>query len=129
MPAMGGREGAARYAGAAGALLVELRAGGGGDREWGGRLGDAGDELANRYLLELLAGDHPDDAVLSEQSVDDRRRLDADRVWIVDPLDGTREFSEPGRTDWAVHVALWERGPGVRTGAVALPAAGPRPSR
>jgi 3'(2'), 5'-bisphosphate nucleotidase len=121
---MSDHEDAARYAAAAGALLVELRARGGGDGMSGSRLGDAGDELANRCLLELLAGDHPDDSVLSEESVDDRRRLDADRVWIVDPLDGTREFSEPGRTDWAVHVALWERGPGVRTGAVALPAAG-----
>ncbi len=60
--------------------------------------------------------------MLSEESVDDRRRVDADRVWIVDPLDGTREFAEAGRTDWAVHVALWERGVGVRVGAVALPA-------
>jgi 3'(2'), 5'-bisphosphate nucleotidase len=121
---MSDHDDAARYAATAGARLVELRARGGGDGVWGWPLGDAGDELANRCLLELLGDDHPDDAVLSEESVDDRRRLDADRVWIVDPLDGTREFSEPGRTDWAVHVALWERDVGVRTGAVALPAAG-----
>ncbi len=121
---MSDHEDAARYAATAGALLVELRARGGGEEAWGGTLGDAGDDVANRCLLELLHRDHPDDAVLSEESVDDLRRLDADRVWIVDPLDGTREFSEPGRTDWAVHVALWERTVGVRTGAVALPAAG-----
>jgi 3'(2'), 5'-bisphosphate nucleotidase len=121
---MSDHEDAARYAAAAGAVLVELRAREGGEGVWGGPLGDAGDEVANRCLLELLARDHPDDAVLSEESVDDHRRLEADRVWIVDPLDGTREFSEPGRTDWAVHVALWERDVGVRTGAVALPAAG-----
>jgi 3'(2'), 5'-bisphosphate nucleotidase len=61
--------------------------------------------------------------VLSEEGQDDRARLAADRVWIVDPLDGTREFGEPGRTDWAVHVALWERG-ALTAGAVALPAQG-----
>jgi 3'(2'), 5'-bisphosphate nucleotidase len=59
--------------------------------------------------------------VLSEEGKDDPARLTADRVWIVDPLDGTREFGEPGRTDWAVHVALWERGELI-AGAVALPA-------
>ena len=67
--------------------------------------------------------------MLSEEGADDPARLSARRVWIVDPLDGTREFGEPGRTDWAVHVALWERsgpsGPGDLTaGAVALPAQG-----
>ncbi len=85
-------------------------------------LGDIGDVLANRLLLELLADEHPADRVLSEESVDDPRRLDADRVWIIDPLDGTREFTEPGRADWAVHVALWERDRGLTAGAVALPA-------
>jgi 3'(2'), 5'-bisphosphate nucleotidase len=114
-------EDAGRYAAAAGALLVELRAGGADD---GWRLGDRGDRAANRCLLDLLAAEHGGDAVLSEESADDRRRLAADRVWIVDPLDGSREFSEPGRSDWAVHVALWERGVGVRVGAVALPAQG-----
>jgi len=61
--------------------------------------------------------------VLSEEGEDDQARLSAERVWIVDPLDGTREFGEPGRTDWAVHVALWESGELV-AGAVALPAQG-----
>jgi 3'(2'), 5'-bisphosphate nucleotidase len=59
--------------------------------------------------------------VLSEEGADDRARLAARRVWIVDPLDGTREFGEPGRTDWAVHVALWQAGE-LTAGAVALPA-------
>jgi 3'(2'), 5'-bisphosphate nucleotidase len=66
---------------------------------------------------------HPEDAVLSEEGVDDPVRLGAARVWIVDPLDGTREFGEPPRTDWAVHVALVIRG-GPVAGAVALPARG-----
>jgi len=61
--------------------------------------------------------------VLSEEGADDPARLAARRVWIVDPLDGTREFGEPGRTDWAVHVALWEAGE-LTAGAVALPAQG-----
>ncbi len=115
---MGDHEDADRYAAAAGALLVDLRAEGSAD---GRRLGERGDAAANRCLLDALAAEHGDDAVLSEESVDDRRRLTADRVWIVDPLDGTREFSE-GRSDWAVHVALWERGRDVAVGAVALPA-------
>lgn len=119
---MGDDDDAARYAAAAGELLVALRARGVG--EAGRTLGETGDTLANRRLLELLAGDHAGDAVLSEESVDDRARVDATRVWIVDPLDGTREFAEAGRSDWAVHVALWERGAGVRVGAVALPAQG-----
>src|SRR5262249_11668378 len=63
----------------------------------------------------------PDDAVLSEEAKDDHARLDADRVWIIDPLDGTREFSETGRQDWAVHVALTQGGTPT-AGAVALPA-------
>ena len=118
---MGDHDDAARYAATAGRLLVGLR-----DEpdQTGAPLGDTGDERANRCLLALLAADHGADLVLSEESADDRRRLDADRVWIVDPLDGTREFTEPGRRDWAVHVALWERGVGVRVGAVALPADG-----
>ena len=81
-----------------------------------------GDVGVNRRLLELLAAEHPDDRILSEESADDPRRLDVSRVWIIDPLDGTREFTESGRTDWAVHVALWERDPGLTAGAVALPA-------
>lgn len=82
-----------------------------------------GDKRAHDYLMAALASARPDDAVLSEEGVDDPVRLTAERVWIVDPLDGTREFSEPGRDDWAVHVALWCDGDLV-AGAVALPAQG-----
>ena len=83
----------------------------------------AGDKRSHDYLMEALARERPDDAVLSEEGVDDPVRLRARRVWIVDPLDGTREFSELGRQDWAVHVALWQSGALV-AGAVALPAQG-----
>jgi 3'(2'), 5'-bisphosphate nucleotidase len=83
----------------------------------------AGDRLSHEFLAAELARQRPDDAVLSEEGRDDPARLSSDRVWIVDPLDGTREFGEPGRTDWAVHVALWERG-ALTAGAVALPAQG-----
>jgi len=83
----------------------------------------AGDKRSHDYLMEALARERPDDAVLSEEGVDDPVRLSAQRVWIVDPLDGTREFSELGREDWAVHVALWQSGALV-AGAVALPAQG-----
>ncbi len=85
-------------------------------------LKDAGDRAAQEVLARLLGLHRPDDAVLSEEAVDDAARLVADRVWVIDPLDGTREFSEEGRSDWAVHVALWERGDLV-AGAVVLPAA------
>jgi 3'(2'), 5'-bisphosphate nucleotidase len=119
---MSDHDDAARYAAEAGALLLELREQGAAD-EWSRwSLGDAADVLANRRLLELLRDDHPGDAVLSEESADDPSRVESARVWIVDPLDGTREFTERGRTDWAVHVALWERGRGLVAGAVALPA-------
>ncbi|HTR70441.1 MAG TPA: inositol monophosphatase family protein [Mycobacteriales bacterium] len=109
-------------AGEAGALLLELRArlGFGDPRS----LRDAGDQDSNQLLLARLAQERPDDVILSEESADDPRRHDADRLWIIDPLDGTTEFGEEGRTDWAVHVALWERGKGLTEGAVALPARG-----
>lgn len=87
------------------------------------RLRALGDQHAHDLLVTALKEHRPADAVLSEEGVrDDPRRLAAPRVWIVDPLDGTREFGEPGRTDWAVHVALWQRGAGLVAGAVALPA-------
>jgi 3'(2'), 5'-bisphosphate nucleotidase len=108
---------AAWAATSAGHLLLEVREQGLEGRE----LKDAGDRAAHELLMRLLADARPDDVVLSEEGKDDRRRLERDRVWIVDPLDGTREFSEPPRDDWAVHVALWERGELV-AGAVALPA-------
>ncbi|BBX68987.1 3'(2'),5'-bisphosphate nucleotidase CysQ [Mycolicibacterium psychrotolerans] len=112
---------AARLATEAGTLLLDVRA------EFADASSDerkaAGDKRSHDFLMEALAAERPDDAVLSEEGVDDPVRLSATRVWIVDPLDGTREFSELGRTDWAVHVALWESGELV-AGAVALPAQG-----
>ena len=91
-------------------------------------LGDAGDVRANALLLRRLRAERPNDAVLSEEAHDDLKRLHADRVWIIDPLDGTREFSMPRREDWAVHVALWQRTEGaegtITDAAVALPAMG-----
>ncbi|MHB8681568.1 MAG: 3'(2'),5'-bisphosphate nucleotidase CysQ [Acidimicrobiales bacterium] len=84
-------------------------------------LRDAGDAEAEKHLQALLSERHPDDAVLSEESADDERRLESARVWVVDPLDGTLEFAEEGRDDFAVHVALVvDETPVV--GAVALPA-------
>ena len=106
-------------AAAAGSRLLTLRAAGGEPAE----LRSAGDRQSHEFLAAELARLRPDDAVLSEEGVDDPARLSASRVWIIDPLDGTREFGEPGRTDWAVHVALWERGE-LTAGAVALPAQG-----
>jgi 3'(2'), 5'-bisphosphate nucleotidase len=99
----------------AGELLVELRA--------AGASRDEGDHRSNDVILELLARQRPDDAVLSEESKDSPARLTRERVWIVDPLDGTREFGEEGRTDWAVHVALVVNGT-PEASAVALPAQG-----
>lgn len=81
-------------------------------------LKDAGDAAAQAYIAGRLGADAAGDAVLSEEAKDTAERLSADRVWIIDPLDGTREFSE-GRDDWAVHVALWEDGE-LALGAVAL---------
>jgi len=89
----------------------------------GRALKDAGDRAAHELLMELCARHRPDDAVMSEESAASIRnadRLTAERVWIIDPLDGTREFSEPPRDDWAVHVALWQQGDLV-AGAVAQP--------
>ena len=110
---------AAWLATTAGQRLLEVREEGLVGRE----LKDAGDLAAHELLMRLLAEHRPEDAVLSEEGKDDKVRLERDRVWIIDPLDGTREFSEPPREDWAVHVALWERGELV-AGAVAQPVLG-----
>lgn len=110
---------AAELAAEAGRLLLALRLEGGEPDE----LRKTGDRASHEYIAAQLAARRPGDALLSEEGKDDPARLSADRVWIVDPLDGTREFGEPGRTDWAVHVALWERG-ALGAGAVALPAQG-----
>ena len=107
---------ARRLAREAGILLMNLRDGGAHE---GRALGDAGDRQANDFLLKALALERPNDAVLSEESVDDGKRFTAARVWIIDPLDGTREYRE-GRDDWAVHVALVARGE-VIAAAVAQP--------
>ena len=112
---------AATLATEAGRLLLDVR------REFADASVDdrkaAGDQRSHDFLMAALAAERPDDAVLSEEGADDPIRLSSRRVWIVDPLDGTREFSEPGRDDWAVHVALWQDGELV-AGAVALPAQG-----
>ena len=110
---------AADLAGEAGRRLLALRARGGDPTA----LRQAGDRSSHEFLTAELARRRPGDAVLSEEGADDPARLAARRVWIVDPLDGTREFGEPGRADWAVHVALWESGE-LTAGAVALPAQG-----
>ncbi len=112
---------ASRAAERAGELLLALRE----------ELADAsaderkaeGDKRSHDFLMKELADERPGDVVLSEEGVDNPARLTAERVWIVDPLDGTREYSELGRDDWAVHVALWQNGDLV-AGAVALPARG-----
>jgi 3'(2'), 5'-bisphosphate nucleotidase len=119
---------AAALATGAGRVLVGLRERAGtGDLPLDGKgLGAAGDAHAQAWLAAALADCRPDDAVLSEEAKDDLARLGAARVWIIDPLDGTREFAEidpdgTRRTDFAVHVALWTRGQGLTAGAVALP--------
>ena len=104
----------------AGALLLTIRAqlDAGADPK---ALKDEGDLASHELLMARLAELRPDDGVLSEEGAADPARLDCERVWIVDPLDGTREFGEAGRSDWAVHVALAVGGQAV-VGAVALPA-------
>ncbi|HEX4061886.1 MAG TPA: 3'(2'),5'-bisphosphate nucleotidase CysQ [Streptosporangiaceae bacterium] len=104
-------------AGLAGQRLLELRARGGDPAQ----LKADGDRLSHEFLMAEFARLRPGDAVLSEEGQDDQVRLTSERAWIIDPLDGTREFGEVPRTDWAVHVALWERGE-LTAGAVALPA-------
>jgi 3'(2'), 5'-bisphosphate nucleotidase len=112
---------AARLAIEAGRQLVDLRS-----RLFAAKAStwdvkDAGDAVSHAYLAQELEVHRPDDAVLSEEAMDDGRRFDSDRVWIIDPLDGTREYGEEGRIDWAVHVALWSRDRFI-AGAVSLPA-------
>lgn len=116
---------AARCADAAGRLLLDLRAHPpravvGSPRE----LGKLADQRANELIIDEISRWNPEDAILSEESADDPDRLTASRVWIVDPLDGTREYTHPNRSDWAVHVALWQRGHGITAAAVAAPAQG-----
>jgi 3'(2'), 5'-bisphosphate nucleotidase len=112
---------AARLAIEAGHLLVGLREElwRNGAHSW--HVMDEGDAVSHDFIAEQLRLHRPDDAVLDEEGAEDPRRFTSDRVWIIDPLDGTREFGEPGRHDWAVHVALWDRDRFV-AGAVSLPA-------
>jgi 3'(2'), 5'-bisphosphate nucleotidase len=117
---------AAQVAQEAGALLLKVRDEVGYFDPY--VLGDAGDAIANKLILERLRQARPDDAVLSEEAADDPVRLQSDRVWIVDPVDGTWEFSRRGHVDWAVHIALWQRtgGPAgtITDAVVGLPAVG-----
>ena len=110
---------AAHLAKIAGNILIEVRDSG---MFTGKALGKAGDQTANQFLVSALREQRPDDGLLSEESRDTDERLSKDRVWIVDPVDGTREYGE-ARTDWAVHVALCVNGR-PETGAVALPGLG-----
>lgn len=116
---MSDHELAAHLAEVAGAILIAVRGSG---VLSGKALGDAGDATANQFLVHALRQQRPDDAILSEEEKDNPGRLECSRVWIVDPVDGTREYGEE-RTDWAVHVALAIDGVPV-VGAVALPGAG-----
>lgn len=103
----------------AGDLLLDLRLRGG---LTGAALGDRGDRLADDLILARLREARPDDFILSEESRDDLSRCAARRVWVVDPLDGTRDYAE-GLDDWAVHVGLSVDGYPA-AGAVALPMRG-----
>lgn len=110
---------AAHLAHIAGALLLSVRES---EMLSGKALGAAGDQTANQFLCHAIRHQRPDDGLLSEEEKDDAARLSKSRVWIIDPVDGTREYGE-GRTDWAVHVALAIDGvPAI--GAVALPGLG-----
>ena len=110
---------AAQLAATAGDILLSIRRSG---MISGKALGRAGDQAANEFLIHALREQRPDDGLLSEETKDSEDRLSKSRAWIVDPLDGTREFSE-GRSDWAVHVALVIDGMPA-AGAVGLPALG-----
>ncbi len=107
---------AAHLAETAGRILLEVRASG----MFGGKsLGKAGDQTANQFLCHALREQRPDDGLLSEEEKDSAERLNKTRVWIVDPVDGTREYGE-ARADWAVHVGMAVDGE-PEIGAVALP--------
>lgn len=108
---------AAQLADAAGRILLQVRTSGLLSREV---LGKAGDQTANQFLLHALRQQRPDDGLLSEEEQDNFERLAHSRVWIIDPVDGTREYGEE-RADWAVHVGLAIDGV-ASVGAVALPA-------
>jgi 3'(2'), 5'-bisphosphate nucleotidase len=110
---------AAHLAEVAGKLLLEVRASGMLSLK---ALGKAGDATANQFLVHALKEQRPDDGLLSEEEKDNAERVAQSRVWIVDPVDGTREYGEE-RVDWAVQVGLAIDGVAA-IGAVALPGAG-----
>lgn len=110
---------AAHLAECAGRILIEVRNSG---MFEGKSLGKAGDQTANEFLMHALRQQRPEDGLLSEESKDTEERLEKERVWIIDPVDGTREYGEE-RSDWAVHVALAVGG-APQIGAVALPGLG-----
>lgn len=114
---------ASRVATEAGAMLVDLRDElvAEGIHYWD--LKDEGDVAGHRYIMSALTTARPDDVILSEEAADNRRRLTAERVWIIDPIDGTNEFAEHPRHDWAIHIALWEAGE-LTAASVALPTLG-----
>ncbi|HQV58766.1 MAG TPA: 3'(2'),5'-bisphosphate nucleotidase CysQ [Ilumatobacteraceae bacterium] len=112
---------ATRLAVETGRILLNVRQRLVGPRAYSWQVMDAGDAMAQQFIAEQLDLLRPDDAVLSEEGAEDNRRFHSDRVWIIDPLDGTNEFGEHGRTDWAVHIALWD-GQRLAAGAVSLPA-------
>lgn len=110
---------AANIAETAGKILLNIQSSG---LVEGKAMGAAGDAVANAFIMQMLKHNRPGDAVLSEEEAADPKRLEAQRVWVIDPLDGTREFSEK-RSDWAVHVALTVDGVPAAS-AVALPGLG-----
>ena len=114
---------ASRVATEAGVMLVDLRDElvAEGVHYWD--LKDEGDVAGHRYIMSALTASRPDDVILSEEAADNRKRLSADRVWIIDPIDGTNEFAEHPRHDWAIHIALWESGE-LTAASVALPTLG-----
>ena len=114
---------ASRVATEAGIMLVDLRDElvAEGIHYWD--LKDEGDVAGHRYIMSALTAARPDDVILSEEAADNRKRLSADRVWIIDPIDGTNEFAEHPRHDWAIHIALWESGE-LTAASVALPTLG-----
>ena len=114
---------ASRVATEAGAMLVDLRDElvAEGIHYWD--LKDEGDVAGHRYIMSALTAARPDDVILSEEAADNRRRLSAERVWIIDPIDGTNEFAEHPRHDWAIHIALWDAGE-LTAASVALPTLG-----
>lgn len=109
----------------AGRMLTDLRV----SRIPREEIGAHADSESHSVIVDRLAYTRPDDVVYTEENAEDTARLEADRVWFVDPLDGVREYGMEGRPDWAVHIALWERDPGSERGqitacAIAMPAYG-----